>query len=320
LLSHSGLLRSVLRLSSTLMKREISLAACCATLLSGSLAARATPFGELYHPRERPAFGSVTLDPTIARWLMTLPPDGDAFAGQSIAGQSVAGDSLAGDPLAGTPIGGEVHELMPPERSVSAAPPVAESAVTAQMLEPAPIGGEVHRLTSSAHAEATASIANPETIKPEPTKPEPIKPEPNAGDTTASLAKPQTGIAVWYRLPGRTASGEVANPHALTAGHRTLPLGSRVRVVNRVNGASVLVRINDRGPRQKKFVIDLSQASAKAIGLTGTAPVTLRVEQWGAIAANSARTPALEGRSAAKRGAHARKRAAKAPAKTRHGG
>jgi rare lipoprotein A len=294
------------------MKREISLAACCAALLSGSPAARATPFGELYHPRETPAFASATLDPTIAKWLMTLPQDagqpqpaaGDPeLAGRSAASPSPAHDQLAderfaGDPLAGTPIGGEAHELMPPERSASAAPPAAQGPVTAQMLEAAPVGGEVYRLTGPAHADVTASIA----------KPEPARPQATAGEAPATLAKPETGIAVWYRLPGRTASGEVANPHALTAGHRTLPLGSRVRVVNRLNGASVVVRINDRGPRQKKFVIDLSQASAKAIGLTGTAPVTLNVEQWGAVAANTPRTPALEGRRAVKHGAAAKAR------------
>jgi rare lipoprotein A len=240
------------------------------------------------------------LDPAIAKWLMTLPRDGD----------TLAGNTLAGDMLAGTPIGGEAHELMPPERTASAAPPAAEGAVTAQMLDAAPIGGEVYRLTTPAPADLTASVAKPEPIKPDPTAPEP----------RANLAKPETGIAVWYRLPGRTASGDIADPHALTAGHRTLPLGSRVRVVNRLNGASVVVRINDRGPRQKKFVIDLSQASAKAIGLTGTAPVTLNVEQWGAVAENGAHTPALEGRSAVKRGAHARKKAGKAPVKARHGG
>lgn len=278
------------------MKREISLAACCAALLSGSLAARATPFGELYHPRETPAFASATLDPTIAKWLMTLSQDGDA---------------VAGDALAGTPIGGKAHELMPPERSASAAEAAAEGPVTAQMLDAAPIGGEVYRLTRPAPADVTASIATH---------------EPAAHAASTNLAKPETGIAVWYRLRGRTASGEVANPRALTAGHRTLPLGSRVRVVNRVNGASVVVRINDRGPRQKKFLIDLSQASAKAIGLTGTTPVTFNVEQWGTVAQNASRPPALEGRSAAKHGAKAgaaakaRKRAAKARVKTRHDG
>src|SRR5205085_7681855 len=108
-----------------------------------------------------------------------------------------------------------------------------------------------------------------------------------------------SGVAVWYRLRGRTANGEVADPSAFTAGHRTLPFGSRVRVFNRSNGASVVVRINDRGPVQRKFAIDLSQASAKALGITGTAPVTLSVEKSGAAVAENA--PAgrsiMEGRS-----------------------
>ena len=85
----------------------------------------------------------------------------------------------------------------------------------------------------------------------------------------------QTGLAVWNQLHGKTASGEIANPGSLTAGHRTLPLGSRVRVVNRTNGASVVVRINDRGPVQKKFAIDLTKGAAHALGITGASPVSI---------------------------------------------
>jgi rare lipoprotein A len=61
----------------------------------------------------------------------------------------------------------------------------------------------------------------------------------------------------------------------MTAGHRTLALGTRVRVVNRQNGRSVVVRINDRGPVQKKFEIDLSRGSARVLGFTGVAPVDI---------------------------------------------
>jgi rare lipoprotein A len=273
-------------------KKAILLAGSCAALLAGALGSGAAPFGELYYPREARTFASPMLDPTIAKWLMTLPQEA-ASPQRAAADPALAADALAGDMFAGAPVGGEAHELVPaepPASGPSAAPPAAERVVTAQMLDPAPIGGEVYPLTAPPRPDATASISTPD----------PIKPEPLAAAAAASLAKPETGIAVWYRLPGRTASGEVANPQALTAGHRTLPLGSRVRVVNRLSGASVVVRINDRGPRQKKFVIDMSQASARAIGLTGTAPVTLKVEQWGAIAANSPRIPALEGRSAVK--------------------
>lgn len=88
----------------------------------------------------------------------------------------------------------------------------------------------------------------------------------------------QSGRASWYG-PGfhgrRTASGEAFNTNDLTAAHRTLPFGTRVRVVNKRTGKSVVVRINDRGPYAHGRVIDLSRASAQAIGLTGVASVTV---------------------------------------------
>jgi rare lipoprotein A len=63
--------------------------------------------------------------------------------------------------------------------------------------------------------------------------------------------------------------------NALTAAHRTLPLGSQVRVTNTRNGQSVVVRINDRGPYAGRRVIDLSKASAQAIGVSGLAKVSI---------------------------------------------
>lgn len=77
-----------------------------------------------------------------------------------------------------------------------------------------------------------------------------------------------TGRAAFYEHPGRTASGERYNPDGLTAAHRSLPLGSRVKVVNLGNGRSVVVRINDRAPPRGRHVIDLSRGSARAIGIT----------------------------------------------------
>ena len=86
------------------------------------------------------------------------------------------------------------------------------------------------------------------------------------------------GIASWYG-PGfhgrRTASGERFNTHALTAAHRSLPFGSRVKVTNTRTGRSVVVRINDRGPFTGGRVIDLSQAAARAVGIGGVGRVTL---------------------------------------------
>jgi rare lipoprotein A len=88
------------------------------------------------------------------------------------------------------------------------------------------------------------------------------------------------GRASWYgaELAGhRTASGERFNPSELTAAHRTLPLGTRVRVT--YHGESVVVRINDRGPYARGRVIDLSKAAAEEIGLrrAGSGKVTLAV-------------------------------------------
>ena len=91
-----------------------------------------------------------------------------------------------------------------------------------------------------------------------------------------------TGRASFYaqRFAGRrTASGERYRPHRLTAAHRTLRFGSRVRVTNLRNQRSVVVRINDRGPFHRHRVIDLSRAAAERIGMvrSGTARVRLEV-------------------------------------------
>ncbi|MBD3730298.1 MAG: septal ring lytic transglycosylase RlpA family protein [Sphingomonadales bacterium] len=67
----------------------------------------------------------------------------------------------------------------------------------------------------------------------------------------------------------RTASGESFDPGQLTAAHRTLPFGSKVRVTSQASGRSVIVRINDRGPFSRGRVIDLSRAAAEQIGLIG---------------------------------------------------
>ena len=86
------------------------------------------------------------------------------------------------------------------------------------------------------------------------------------------------GLASWYG-PGfwghRTASGERLNGGAFTAAHRYFPFGTRVRVTSRRTGRSVVVRINDRGPFLRGRIIDLSSASARALGMSGTEPVTL---------------------------------------------
>ena len=74
-----------------------------------------------------------------------------------------------------------------------------------------------------------------------------------------------------------TANGEHMNPNAMTAAHKSLPMGSRVTVTNKRNGRSVTVRINDRGPYVTGRVIDLSPGAARVLGVDGLAQVSLQV-------------------------------------------
>jgi len=83
------------------------------------------------------------------------------------------------------------------------------------------------------------------------------------------------GVASWYEIGRRTANGERFNPDSLTAAHRKLPFGTRVRVVEPRKGRSVVVRINDRGPFVRNRILDLSRGAARALGLTGIASVTI---------------------------------------------
>ena len=94
-------------------------------------------------------------------------------------------------------------------------------------------------------------------------------------------ARAETCIASQYGIGDgyhgkRTASGERFNTYALTAAHRELRFGSQVRVTNLGNGRSVNVTINDRGPFVKGRCIDLSRAAANAIGMGGTARVSVQ--------------------------------------------
>ena len=83
---------------------------------------------------------------------------------------------------------------------------------------------------------------------------------------TSGAASAQCGSASWYALTSKTASGERMNPAAMTAAHRSLPFGTKLRVVNKRNGRSVVVRINDRGPFVRGRILDLSKAAASRLG------------------------------------------------------
>ena len=90
----------------------------------------------------------------------------------------------------------------------------------------------------------------------------------------------QRGVASWYgkKFHGHlTSNGETYDMYAMTAAHKTLPLGVEVRVVNQGNGKSIIVRINDRGPFVSGRIIDLSYSAAKKLDIVeqGTAPVEI---------------------------------------------
>lgn len=93
------------------------------------------------------------------------------------------------------------------------------------------------------------------------------------------------GLASWYgqRHQGHaTASGEIYDTSKLTAAHRTLPFGTRLRVTNVENGRSVVVRVNDRGPWVKDRVLDVSMAAARALGMVGDGVARVEIVVLGA--------------------------------------
>ena len=95
------------------------------------------------------------------------------------------------------------------------------------------------------------------------------------------VVKVITGEASWYG-PGfygnRTANGEVYKPGTMTAAHRTLPFGTKVRVTNLWNGRSAVIRINDRGPFVYHRVIDLGHGAASDLGLTASGIAQVKLE------------------------------------------
>ncbi len=100
-------------------------------------------------------------------------------------------------------------------------------------------------------------------------------------DTVDPHGYDQTGIASYYgaRHQGkRTASGERFDKNSLTAAHRQLPFGTRVKVTNLKNNQSCLVRINDRGPHTRGRLIDLSHEAAEQLGMIRSGTARVRVQ------------------------------------------
>lgn len=143
-------------------------------------------------------------------------------------------------------------------------------------------GCATHESQGSSYSHGESSKKG-QSIAPAHTKPYQI-----AGQTYHPIASArgfsQTGKASWYgkKFHGRkTANGETYNMYAMTAAHKTLPIGTWVRVDNLLNKKNVVVRVNDRGPFVRGRIIDLSYTSAKKIDLVGPGTAPVRVTALG---------------------------------------
>ena len=184
-----------------------------------------------------------------------------AFAGVSLAG-------LALYPVLARDLDG--FEITDPLDLVLPSEPVSALEVAEPSTE-APVDPAT---TDPVTTDPVTAIAEPEPVV-VPIPPQPPKP------VVPLVISTHSGEASWYG-PGfygnRTANGEVFRPGTMTAAHRTLPFGTRVRVTNLWNGRKAVVRINDRGPFAGDRVIDLAHGAASELGLTSSGIAQVRLE------------------------------------------
>ena len=150
-------------------------------------------------------------------------------------------------------------------------------------------GGDIRHASAHPHHALTRTVGGHDSDRTSEVGALRGKHRPRRQDPLASLSQPKersteigrpfegSGIASVYSGQ-HTASGEHMNSGAMTAAHRTLPFGSKVTVVNRSNGRSAVVRINDRGPFVHGRVIDLSPAAARVLGIGGLTTVSLSTQ------------------------------------------
>ena len=189
-----------------------------------------------------------------------------AFTGVSLAGLALY-PVLARD-LDGFEITDPLDLVLPsePVSALEVAEPSTEAPVDPVITDSA--------TTDPVTADLVTAIAEPEPVV-VPIPPQPPKP------VVPLVISTHSGEASWYG-PGfygnRTANGEVFRPGTMTAAHRTLPFGTRVRVTNLWNGRKAVVRINDRGPFAGDRVIDLAHGAASELGLTSSGIAQVRLE------------------------------------------
>lgn len=135
------------------------------------------------------------------------------------------------------------------------------------------------------HADRFPTAADPPAVEapaPKPAARPEARPAAKPASRPAALPPAEPGVASYYSpaLEGNpTASGEPYDPAELTAAHRTLPIGTRVRVTNVRNGKTVVVRVNDRGPFVGRRVIDLSHAAARQLGMLRSGLARVRLDK-----------------------------------------
>jgi rare lipoprotein A (peptidoglycan hydrolase) len=157
------------------------------------------------------------------------------------------------------------------QRSISAAPTTASSWRVTVLREP----GQVPVAASDPTWSATVLVSKAPLLVSNPIP----RAQPRTVNPITGASHALDGVASYYWQDQMTASGERFDKTAMTAAHRTLPLNTRVRVTNVVNGRSVVVRINDRGPYKHGRILDLSEAAAGVLDMhkNGVAPVKVQV-------------------------------------------
>ena len=145
--------------------------------------------------------------------------------------------------------------------------------VTAHAQEP-PRAPRIFGWATTVHVERPPARPKASGVVTGSLAPIPVKPPAPA----RAIAHDLEGIASFYWQDQQTASGETFDKTAMTAAHRTLPFGTKVRVTNIANGQSAVVRINDRGPFKPGRVIDVSDATAGALGFRARGLTPVRVE------------------------------------------
>ncbi|WP_433431500.1 septal ring lytic transglycosylase RlpA family protein [Nonomuraea sp. CA-141351] len=204
------------------------------------------------------------------RWIVIAAGAAVVAAASTTAWAAIGnGDSpehaaAAPTPSQAKPLNEAARQAATPQSPSPVPKPAAAHPKTTETPAPRP---NTSKSAEGSHSKpATESEATPKSTKSPAPKPK-----------TRVLASGTCG-ASYYGEPQMTASGERFDPSAMTAAHKTLPLGSKVRVTNPNNGESITVRINDRGPYVSGRCLDLSQAAFAAIGNTSSGVMRVKYE------------------------------------------